>query len=62
MANPEHLAKLMEGVEAWGQWRKQNPGVEPFLTLANLHKADLQVSFRDETARIYEWQIVIEAR
>ena len=42
MANPEHLAKLMEGVEAWGQWRKQNPEVEPFLTLANLDKADLR--------------------
>jgi hypothetical protein len=40
MANPEHLATLREGVDAWGQWRKQNPEVEPFLTLANLFKAD----------------------
>jgi hypothetical protein len=21
MANPEHLAKLMEGVDAWNEWR-----------------------------------------
>ena len=23
MANPEHLAKLKEGVEVWNQWRKR---------------------------------------
>jgi len=42
MANPEHLARLREGVEAWGQWKKQNPEVEPFLTLASLFKAVLR--------------------
>ena len=42
MANPEHLARRREGVEAWGQWKKQNPEVEPFLTLASLFKADLR--------------------
>ena len=36
MANPEHLAKLKEGVEAWNQWRKQNPEVRPDLRKANL--------------------------
>jgi uncharacterized protein YjbI with pentapeptide repeats len=27
MADPEHLAKIMEGVEAWNQWRKDNPEI-----------------------------------
>jgi hypothetical protein len=31
LANPEHLAKLREGVESWGQWRKQNSEVLPDL-------------------------------
>jgi uncharacterized protein YjbI with pentapeptide repeats len=41
MANPEHLAKLKEGVEAWNQWRKENPDVEPDLSQAFLQEADL---------------------
>jgi uncharacterized protein YjbI with pentapeptide repeats len=36
LANPEHLAKLKEGVEAWNPWRKQNPDVRPDLRKANL--------------------------
>ena len=36
MANPEHLAKLKEGVEAWNQWRKQNPDVEPDLSKVSI--------------------------
>ena len=28
MANPEHLAKLKEGVEAWNKWRKDNPKIK----------------------------------
>jgi len=39
MANPEHLAKLKEGVEAWNKWRVEHPDVLPDLTSANL--ADL---------------------
>ena len=27
MANPEHLAKLKEGVEDWNNWRKDNPKI-----------------------------------
>lgn len=41
MANPEHVAKLKEGVEPWNQWRKRNPEVRPDLSEANLRGADL---------------------
>ena len=41
MANPEHLAKLKEGVEAWNQWRKQNSAVRPDLRRADLQETDL---------------------
>ena len=41
MANPEHLAKLKEGVEAWNQWRVENPEVEPDLAKANFYGDDL---------------------
>jgi hypothetical protein len=46
MANPEHLAKLLEGVEAWNRWRKRNLTIKPDLSGAdlsgaNLHRADL---------------------
>jgi hypothetical protein len=36
MANPEHLAKLKEGVEAWNRWRKERPKVRPDLSGADL--------------------------
>ena len=41
VANPEHLAKLNEGVEAFNQWRKRNPKTKPDLRDANLRFADL---------------------
>ncbi|MGA2903657.1 MAG: pentapeptide repeat-containing protein [Candidatus Korobacteraceae bacterium] len=41
MANPEHLAKLKEGVGPWNQWREQNPEIWPDLSEADLDKADL---------------------
>ncbi|MGD0600161.1 MAG: pentapeptide repeat-containing protein [Terriglobales bacterium] len=41
MANPEHLAKLKQGVKRWSEWRKQNPGVQPDLSGADLSKAKL---------------------
>jgi len=46
MANSEHLAKIMEGVEAWNDWRKANPKIIPDLggtqlSETNLGQADL---------------------
>ncbi len=41
MANPEHLAKLKEGVEAWNKWRKDNPEIKRDLTEADLGYASL---------------------
>src|SRR5215831_16729858 len=41
MSNPEHLAKLLEGVEAWNEWRKVNTEVRPDLNGADLGRADL---------------------
>jgi uncharacterized protein YjbI with pentapeptide repeats len=42
MSNPEHLAKLMEGVEAWNQRRNSNPSMKPDLSEANLNEVDLR--------------------
>ena len=41
MANPEHVAKLEEGVEAWNKWREENRLVRPNLRRANLREANL---------------------
>jgi uncharacterized protein YjbI with pentapeptide repeats len=41
VANPEHLAKLKEGVETWNQWRHLNPFIIPDLVGADLVAADL---------------------
>jgi hypothetical protein len=41
MANPEHVAKLKEGVEAWNNWRKENPDVELDFRQADLHRVDV---------------------
>ena len=48
MANPEHLAKLDGGVNAWNHWREQNPNVEPDLSKANLHAAYLNSAYLSE--------------
>ena len=41
MANPEHLAILKQGVEAWNKWREENPEVRwPDLYGAYLHGED----------------------
>ena len=41
MANPEHLAKLREGVKPWNEWRKENRTIVPDLVGADLHGANL---------------------
>ena len=41
MANPEHVAKLKEGIESWINWRAENPGFRPDLSEAPLSFADL---------------------
>lgn len=42
MANKEHLAILMQGVDVWNEWRRNNPDVRPDLSGANLSEADLR--------------------
>ncbi len=41
MANPEHLALLKRGVEAWNEWRERHPDVLPELSGAVLDGAAL---------------------
>jgi hypothetical protein len=46
MANPEHLAILKKGVEAWNQWRTERPDIQPDLSGADLIGVKLnQVNF-----------------
>jgi hypothetical protein len=44
MANPEHLSKLGEGIEAWNQWRKEHPDVVPNLSDAELSGGNLSAA------------------
>jgi hypothetical protein len=44
MANPEHLAKLKEGVGAWNKWRAEHPEIRPNLQAASLRWADLTLA------------------
>ncbi len=44
MANPEHLAILKSGVEAWNEWRERNPDVKPDLRGANLSTWNLRAA------------------
>jgi hypothetical protein len=41
VANPEHVAKLKEGVQAWNQWRGEDLRLLPDLSGANLTEAIL---------------------
>ena len=55
MANPEHVERLLAGVETWNEWRRENPGVsvdlhwvgfsEANLSKANLSKANLSGAY-----------------
>jgi hypothetical protein len=42
MANPEHLAILNQGVEAWNEWRREHRNVIPDLRGADLRGADFR--------------------
>src|SRR2546426_1109603 len=44
MANQEHVKILQQGVEAWNQWRDQDPKISPDLREANLRGADLHAA------------------
>lgn len=53
MANRQHLNTLKQGVDAWNQWRKENPDIQPdlreaALASANLSKANLSSANLDE--------------
>jgi uncharacterized protein YjbI with pentapeptide repeats len=41
MADQSHLDILLQGVEAWNEWREQNPSTKPDLRGADLIEADL---------------------
>jgi len=45
MADPEHVAKLRQGVKAWNTWREENPNTIPHLNGADLSKANLKGAF-----------------
>lgn len=45
MANPEHLALLKKGVEAWNNWRKENSWVEIDLSKSNLSGENLSGAY-----------------
>jgi uncharacterized protein YjbI with pentapeptide repeats len=42
MANKKHVAQLKQGVEAWNQWRRENPKTRPNLSRAGLIRASLR--------------------
>ncbi|MBA3923539.1 MAG: pentapeptide repeat-containing protein, partial [Nostocaceae cyanobacterium] len=41
MANKKHLAILMQGIEVWNEWRKDNKKTVPNLSKVNLSKENL---------------------
>jgi uncharacterized protein YjbI with pentapeptide repeats len=41
MDEPEHLAKLREGIEAWNRWRKEHADVVPKLNWAEFPRQNL---------------------
>jgi uncharacterized protein YjbI with pentapeptide repeats len=41
MVDQSHLDILLQGVEAWNEWREQNPSIMPDLSGADLTGADL---------------------
>jgi hypothetical protein len=44
MASRTHVARLKQGVEAWNQWRRENPKIRPNLSRADLIRASLSLA------------------
>jgi len=42
MGKPEHLERLLEGVEAWNEWRRQDPSERPDLSGEDLSEMNLR--------------------
>ena len=49
MTDPEHLARLKQGVKAWNTWREGNPNILPNLKGADLSKGNLKGAFLART-------------
>jgi hypothetical protein len=49
MANPEHLEKLRQGVQAWNEWRREHPRIKPDLQGAELNDLQLAGANLNET-------------
>ena len=48
MADDEHVALLKKGVNAWNEWRDENPDIRPDLSETNLYGANLiEADLRD---------------
>ncbi|HYT45569.1 MAG TPA: pentapeptide repeat-containing protein, partial [Methylomirabilota bacterium] len=43
MASQEHLDILKQGVDAWNQWRRQFPNIQPDLSDADLSQTSLVI-------------------
>ena len=48
MANQKHLKILEQGVDAWNEWRRKNPGIEPDLRDAQLPNKNLRGAYLRE--------------
>jgi len=53
MANPEHIAILKQGVEAWNAWREENPDITPDLERITLYGWNLRGANLSRTELTY---------
>ena len=63
MPNAAHLAKLMEGVVAWNEWRRKNPEIQLDLSEADLLGANLNraILSRGDPRRAYLYEAQLRA-
>ena len=52
MANQNHFALVKEGIDAWNQWREENPETQPDLCGADLQDADLKKCMYEEVVLV----------